>query len=127
MRRTIAIFFLFTFLFANTMFGEAIKLPVLIQHYLEHEGLQGDISFIDFLKEHYTNQGSHPDFPQHHHDNLPLKTLNVHSTSIVSNVPVFNVVATSLFESNQTTIPLYKEGNFINNYLSQIWQPPRLG
>lgn len=127
MKRTIAIFFLFTFLSANTLFGEVIKLPALIQHYMEHEDLQSDISFIDFLKEHYTNPGSHPDIPQHHHDNLPLKTINIHSASVVSPISTFNVVSTVFIESNQSAIPLYQEGNFINNYLSQIWQPPRLG
>lgn len=127
MKRISALFFLFIFLSANTMFGEIIKLPTLIQHYMEHEELQGNISFMAFLEEHYTNPDSHPNIPKHHHDNLPLKTLNVHSTPVTSVIPVFDVVSTIFTESNQTAIPLYQEGNFINNYLSRIWQPPRLG
>ncbi|MCA0333204.1 MAG: hypothetical protein LCH44_04570 [Bacteroidetes bacterium] len=127
MKQFWAISFLFIFLSANTAFGELLKLPVLIQHYMEHEDLQGDISFFDFLKEHYNNPEAHPDIPNHHHDNLPLKTLSAHSTSVVSPIPIFNVVSTTFIESDQTTIPLYQEGNFINNYLSQIWQPPRFG
>lgn len=127
MRRILALFFLFTFLSANTPFGEVIKLPVLIQHYIEHEELQKNISFLDFLKEHYSNTTSHPVFPQHHHDNLPLKTLNEHSITIASCIPTFKIIFEPIFfESDQTTTPLYQEGNFINNYLSQIWQPPRL-
>lgn len=127
MKRIIAIFFLFTFISANTPFGEVIKLPALIHHYLEHEQLQGNISFLSFLKEHYTNPGSHPDLPHHHHDNLPLKSLNVHSTSVVNFCSKPQVVfERHFFEVDKTNIPSYQKGNYINNYLSQIWQPPRL-
>ena len=127
MKRIITLFFLFTFLTANIAFGEVWKLPVLVQHYGEHEALQGNISFLDFLKEHYTDPNSHSDLPYHHHDNLPLKTLNIYSTSVVCFIPNFGIGEEQiLFESTSHNVPLYQEGNFINNYLSQIWQPPRI-
>ena len=127
MKQFWAISFLFIFLSANTAFGELLKLPVLVQHYMEHEDLQDGISFIDFLKEHYINPDSHPDIPHHHHDNLPLKTLNGHSTPIVNFCSKPQVVfERHFFEVEKTNIPSYQKGNYINNYLSQIWQPPRL-
>jgi hypothetical protein len=53
MKKVIAMFFLFSFLSANTAFGEVLKLPLLIHHYIEHTQEDNDNSIIDFLAKHY--------------------------------------------------------------------------
>ena len=101
---------------------EVIKIACTDTALYGHEDLQGDISFFDFLKEHYNNPEAHPDIPNHHHDNLPLK----HSLLIqhlLYHLFNFNVVSTTFIESDQTT-NFYQEGNFINNYLSQMATTP---
>ena len=74
MKRTIAIFFLFTFLSANTAFGEVWKLPVLVRHYWEHSKKENNICFFEFLRIHYSDRSNHPAGSTHHHEKLPFKS-----------------------------------------------------
>lgn len=72
MKKVIAIFFIFSFLSANTALGEFLKLPLLIHHYIEHNQDNNSHSFLDFLTMHYRADDNH-----HHndseHEHLPLK------------------------------------------------------
>ncbi|MBS1760629.1 MAG: hypothetical protein JST23_10955 [Bacteroidetes bacterium] len=127
MKRLLAIFFLFTFLSANTAFGEVLKLPMLIHHYMEHSNIENKISFIDFLKEHYTNLAKHGDSTQHHHEKLPFKTIDSNLSHVVSVAPKIQFsIAKILYPCDNIIIPVYQDDDCSNNYLNSIWQPPRL-
>ncbi|MBX3257142.1 MAG: hypothetical protein KF862_23605 [Chitinophagaceae bacterium] len=125
MKRLLVISFLFIFLSANTAFGELLKLPLLIQHYTEHKQEETAISFIHFLAEHYKGTVNHQ-HNNHHHDNLPFKTLNTHSGSVISLIPnpIFSLHK-QFFPEDNTIIPAYLQSNYANAYLNGIWQPPR--
>ncbi|MCO5233712.1 MAG: hypothetical protein M9888_08265 [Chitinophagales bacterium] len=127
MKRLVSISFLFIFLSANTAFGEVLKLPLLIQHYTEHKQEESAISFIHFLAEHYTGKVNHQ-HNNHHHDNLPFKTLNAHAGSVISLIPnsIFSLQK-QIFPEDSTIISAYLQSNYANTYLNGIWQPPRLG
>lgn len=127
-KRLIAISFLFTFLSASTAFGELLKLPLLVHHFIVHEKLENKVSFIDFLNEHYTNTAQHRDYDHHHHDNLPFKTTDKHLIQIVSDIPMvsFKLEKKEYF-SNKLKRPFAIADNYSNNYLNKIWQPPRQG
>lgn len=128
MKRLLAIFFLFTFLSANTAFGEVLKLPVLIHHYVEHEELEHKVSFIDFLKEHYSNLAQHDDYAHHHHDNLPFKSTIGHGSNVITIIPPLSLKLERIeFASDKIKILVHRNEHFDNNYLSKIWQPPRQG
>jgi len=58
-KKGIIIFFLLSFLSANTAFGEVLKLPLLIHHYFEHSQEDNDNSIIDFLAKHYIEDINH--------------------------------------------------------------------
>ncbi|MBX2888897.1 MAG: hypothetical protein KF829_09660 [Ferruginibacter sp.] len=127
MRRLVVISFLFIFLSANTAFGELLKLPLLMQHYTEHTQEESAISFIHFLAEHYTGKVNHQ-HNNHHHDNLPFKTLNAHCGSVISLIPnpIFSLQK-QIFPEDNASIPTYLQSNYADAYLNGIWQPPRLG
>ncbi len=84
MKRLFVIFFLFTFLSANTAFGEVLKLPMLVQHYLEHTSEEKDVTIFKFLVQHYT-EGEYHDYRENHshHDQLPFKVIDGHFSSVV--------------------------------------------
>ncbi len=124
MKRVIAILFLFVFLNANTAFGEILKLPILIHHYIEHEGLEKSVSFIDFLNEHYTNVAQHRDYAHHHHDNLPFKYFNSHLSQSATYFQNISFEIKEFFSDN-LILPSRLFEYYSNNYLSKIWQPPR--
>src|SRR5699024_12547566 len=93
MKRLLAIFFLFTFLSANTAFGEVLKLPMLVQHYLEHTNEDKDVTIFNFLVQHYTGGSNHDHRENHnHHDQLPFKAMDGHFSSVVFIAPSPSIV-----------------------------------
>jgi hypothetical protein len=122
----IVIFFLFSFLSANTAFGEVLKLPLLIHHYMEHTQEDNDNSFIDFLAKHYGKDIHHHHNDNHHdHNNLPFKTINVHSVHLVYFQSSFIEFSKQIAEKELKT-PILQQQNYSNAYLNSIWQPPKI-
>ncbi len=125
MKKVIAIFFLFSFLSANIAFGEVLKLPLLIHHYIEHTQEDNDNSIVDFLVKHYGKDINHHHNDNHHdHDNLPFKTINVHSIQVVYFHPLFIKFSRQIAEKD-LKIPILQQQNYSNAYLNSIWQPPQ--
>mgnify|MGYP003423010399 len=127
MKRTIAIFFLFTFLSANTAFGEVWKLPVLVRHYWEHSKKENNICFFEFLRIHYSDRSNHPAGSTHHHEKLPFKSAILQAGQIFTiALPPTIAFSKILYQDNKNSLPQYQQNNYTNNYHSQIWQPPRI-
>ena len=126
MKKVIAIFFLFSFLSANTAFGEVLKLPLLIHHYIEHTQEDNDHSIIVFLAKHYGKDIHHHHNDNHHdHDNLPFKTTNVHSLQIIS-FQSPNIEFSKNIAEKELKIPVLQQQDYSNAYLNSIWQPPQV-
>lgn len=126
MKKGIIIFFLLSFLSANTAFGEVFKLPLLIHHYFEHSQKDSDNSIIDFLAKHYTEDINHQHNDDHHdHDKLPFKTINVHAVQIVY-FPLLFIDFSRQIAEKELKIPILQQQNYSNAYPSSIWQPPKI-
>lgn len=119
--------FLFIFLGATTVFGELLKLPVLIHHYIEHveNKKEASLSFIDFIAEHYNGGIDHTD-KHHDHEKLPFKTLDSHIAQVISIVPQTDYsISNNAAVLSKLKIPFQYQNVYSNTYLDSIWQPPR--
>jgi hypothetical protein len=132
LKKLIAISFLSIFLCANTEIGQLLKLPTLIHHYLEHRYDKNDdeygISFIDFLKNHYSENNHHSDNAKHDHQNLPFKTCDCQSFNTMMVLllqPLFLLHHTAIISTIQITF--YAEQQYTSKSFGSIWQPPKLG
>lgn len=129
MKKIIAISFLFIFLCANTEIGQLLKLPNLIEHFIEHHKHKDEhnISFLDFVKSHYNDNHKHSDTDQHdEHQNLPFKTINTNVNTILAfeNQPVISFGKPISFVVNNT-VPFHKEF-YTSAVFVSIWLPPKL-
>lgn len=119
--------FLFIFLGATTVFGELLKLPVLIHHYCEHieSEKEANLSFVDFLVEHYHSEEHHSD-KHHDHQKLPFKTLDSHVVQVISTVPQlsYSISDKTLIKTKLKKVFQYQDV-YSNTHLDSIWQPPR--
>jgi hypothetical protein len=122
---------LWAYLMAMSIFGssinmeEVMKLPQLFDHYAEHQRICSDISFANFLIEHYYGR-NHATTPQHgkKHDQLPFQShhqLIAHSTPFIQQV------------SGVSSFTFYCSELYVFDYIEQpeerildIWQPPQL-
>ena len=82
MKKTIAIFFLITYLPTYSEFGQLLKRPQLVQHFKEHQLLDPAISAYQFLEIHYSGIFNVDDDFQKDQQ-LPFRTSACMSHSIV--------------------------------------------
>lgn len=125
MKRLIAISFLFIFLATNTAFGELLRLPILIHHYLEHVEWD-NMAISEFISEHYGSTINHPDDKHNDHQKLPFKAENCHTTQAITLVPspmiTIRLIIPGTTELKKT---IHQQQYYSNAYLNSIWQPPR--
>jgi len=123
----LAIFFLLLFLSTNTVFGEVVKLPVFAHHFSEHLQENKNQSLFDFLALHYSKKIEHQHNNKHEdHDKLPFKTADIGISTMVSLLPpISKLVSIKSHELADLEMPAYKQPNYLNTFLSSIWQPPR--
>ena len=70
----LAVYLLWGSLIPGNSFFELSSLPSLVRHYQYHRSVESRISFIAFLKLHYTNDNHGKSDPKNH-TNLPLQHL----------------------------------------------------
>jgi hypothetical protein len=124
MNKLIAIFLLLVFMCANTSIGQLFKIPNLIKHYNEHksESTDASISFIDFIKLHYSNNAEHS---HEEHQDLPYKSLENSSTIIYFTFSENNPFETVSFFNLKKKIFCY-HSTFKSNLITSIWLPPKI-
>lgn len=124
MKKFILIILAVSFLNSSTELHEFFRLPFLVQHYSKHRSEDHSLSFIDFLKMHYSN--NHPDDNDDDDDTeLPFKSQG--------NIVAADSITFLFIEHGEDFIffPIersYKsltEGKLIKKSFS-IFHPPRL-
>ena len=104
-----------------------LKLPVVFQHFTEHQKENHQIGFIEFLDMHYM-QDSPKDKDYQRDMQLPFKSTNDCITSIIypAFIPVMmQPLQMELVEITSVKIFFLKDQSIQNSFLSNIWQPPK--
>ena len=123
-RKLIVIFLSFVILNASTEIHQLWKLPFLIQHYFHHQKEKPTLSFITFLKIHYTNK-DHPDDNDDKDDNaLPFKSVSNISHTDLPVLEKKNTVE-EYFYFLQRPSAYFPEG-FPQHRAYAIFHPPRM-
>ena len=126
LKKTIAILFLSIYLLATTEAHQLFKLPVVFQHFVEHQQEDSNISFLKFLDMHYMH-GSPKDADYDRDMQLPFKK-SADCVSVMASAAVPNQLAIVLeypvFFIQQEKIEL-DHNKPLSSCLSNIWQPPK--
>lgn len=124
MKKFILIILAVSFLNSSTELHEFFRLSFLLQHYSEHRSEDRSLSFVDFLKIHYSN--NHPDDNDDEEDNeLPFKS---QANIIAADSITFLFIKDEeylIFFPNERSYTLVTEGKLIKKSFS-IFHPPRL-
>lgn len=129
MKKVVAISFLFVFLSANTELHQLLKLPMLLNHFLEHHDQEPDESLADFLNEHYSETHNHSDNEHHDHDNLPFKSndcATMHSNVVFNHDHNFSFCEPHIV-SEKASVATNNVVIYSSAVLNTIWQPPQFG
>ena len=107
-------------LFAGGLLTEICRIPLLIEHFEEHERTNEEISFLTFLNEHYSQNDS----SDSEHGNLPFKS-QMRASSILLALDVKNKQpeTVELIETQSFVFPS-SIGNTTNTVIA-VFQPPQ--
>jgi len=107
-------------LFAGGLLTEICRIPLLIEHFEEHEKEKHEMSILTFLNEHY----SQTDSSDSEHGNLPFKS-HMHAFSILLALDVKNKQPEPVeFIEAQSFVFPSSIGNEANTVIS-VFQPPQ--
>ncbi len=101
-----------------------LKLPVLVEHFIEHRSETHNLSFKDYIVLHYFDSKAE-DGDYERDMQLPFRNHNV----ILLGSPVIIQQQTSLLLPTAQYFvkdySIYSVPNTSTNYIAKIWQPPK--
>lgn len=104
---------------------DALRLPILVLHFVEHGQKQRDLTLFHFLKDHYSN--SHPTEEHDDHGDLPFHSHSDFSTNqnavINFEIKIVKFAPSYYFKEAQKISFLQK--HFPSKVLLSIWRPPK--
>ena len=115
------IFLLVLLVSIQTPFGQLLKLPLLVEHFIKHQRQDGD-SLIAFLEDHYLSDHNDADLPED--EQLPFKNITFNSIGYAIVTPVIqaNIFAPLPAEKKITFPDIYTP----QQHLASIFHPPRV-
>lgn len=126
MKKAAAICLLTFYLFSTTELGQLFKIPLLVQHYLEHKA-SSNLTIIEFMTIHYANDNVR-DADYDKDMKLPFKT-HENCANIIS-----AFISQSFLQINKPFYFHLKKAKYILSnhkliyaYHASIWQPPKFG
>jgi hypothetical protein len=127
MKRVLAIIAFSIYLFGTTEISQLLKLPFLVNHYLEHANQnKSTLSFIQYLQLHYNNHTqSHED--HHKESQLPFKSVDDCCMAGHISIPASEInLQSPSYEIITANYTSYKACDYIQITTGDIFQPPRL-
>lgn len=126
MKKTFAIFLLSIYVISLTELHQFVKLPVLVEHFIEHKQLNSDLSLWQFLDMHY----AHGDVKDADYDKdmkLPFKSHDgCVNTLVIAFIPnSFEDLNTKPAYTDYKSYSTFSENFLEAAYLASIWQPPK--
>ncbi len=117
----------FAFCFSSTELHQLLKLPLLFSHFQEHKQRDNSITFLSFLKTHYTDSQNVNSTEKGKHEQLPFKSdtdIAAHNISFFQ--PFVSIQLPLVFHAFETKKHPIHNNDYLASSLSSIWQPPKL-
>lgn len=124
MKKLISILLLTLYLVSTTELYQLLKMPLLIEHYIQHKNLNPEMSLTAFLKTHYDNPIKDSDHDQD--QRLPF----VSHASLLSAVFTINPsldfhCIKKVFTPIEIKKTFYKSVLYNKEIHNSIWEPPK--
>ena len=120
MKSGFTIFLLTLLVFIQTPAGQVLKLPVLIEHFINHKK-QDNVSFIGFLKDHYSS--NHNDADQREDEQLPFKNIKFFTMGYAIVPALVNTQVLIHLAADKKLI--FPDSYAPQQHLASIFHPPK--
>jgi len=123
-KKLIAILLLSLYLVSTTELYQFLKMPVLIEHYLEHKGENPKITLVSFIKMHYDNPVKDADYKTD--QQLPFISHGCHLVVVFTLASPFTLhFPKNILQVIPSKKSFYKSNFYNLEILNSIWQPPK--
>jgi hypothetical protein len=113
---------------ATTELYQLLKLPFLIEHFIEHKEHNKEITFMQFLNLHYANDDKKDDDDEEDMK-LPFKSHSNTITTIMVDAMANNVINITIHPKppflHLKVLIISEEAFIASSYHATIWQPPK--
>ncbi|MCY0978845.1 hypothetical protein PGH12_09790 [Chryseobacterium wangxinyae] len=125
MKKMISILLLCFYLVSTTEAYQFLKIPDLIEHYVEHKALNHKMSFVTFLKTHYDHPAKNGDYNKD--KKLPFV---IHSPLLTIFFTIekgycFEIKNESFRLRTSHKIPSHDENFCFKGFINSVWEPPK--
>src|SRR6185436_5289083 len=129
-KKAITLFFMCIYMLSFSEIHQFLRIPVLVQHFVEHKKLNPDITLLAYLELHYVHQYVHDDDYQRDNE-LPFRAADcciINATAVLSCECPLNdeVDVTAHMIETKNEFVLYDEDNHSLLSVADIFQPPRV-
>ena len=107
-----------------TEIHQLMKLPFLIKHYIDHHEENTSLSFIDFLKMHYTDKEDPNDNDDKEDNELPFKSTG--NTSHTDTAVIEKRISADCNFYLHEKLYTYRSEGIPDQRSSSIFHPPRI-
>lgn len=111
---------------STTELHQLLKLPFLVEHFIDHKKQNSSITFLEFLDKHYA-KGKVVDEDYAEDMRLPFKS-NQGCPEITIKAPVVSPFSSLLIKPldiSSKTFTLYNDMFLPSFFTPNIWQPPK--
>ena len=122
-KKFLVLFIIAAYFFSTTELVQLLKVPVLINHFVEHAEEDNSMTFMDYIVHHYGGHEKDADWEtdmklpfMQHSDLLNIVVIPAENLNLPDKITV---------DTHFKTIVFYRQGIIPNSYLSSIWQPPK--
>lgn len=125
MKKLISIVLLFLYLVSTTELYQLLKIPELIEHYVEHKELNPEMTLTAFLRTHYDHPVKDGDYGKDRR--LPFIIHSAPLSLVFTINPGFSFEAAIYHFSPLQfhKIPSKDEDLCYKGFLNSVWEPPR--
>ncbi len=125
MKKVLLYFVLFLITAEATEVDQLAKLPILFQHFAEHQQRDKNVSLMQFLSMHYGGNDLN-DNDNDRDQELPFKKLDAHHSTVLF-MPTVRTIATSSYgQPVNINLTDYSPGHIPDAALSSLFRPPRV-
>lgn len=124
MKKWVSILLLGFYLVSTTELDQLLKIPILIEHFKDHQKQNPSLTFFDFMQMHYDHPKKDADYKTDR--KLPFVSHSIHFTSIVTLNPIFHLaIKKGVPIILKSEISSKRVIDYVNTPLHSIWQPPK--
>ena len=124
MKQWISILLLSFYLVSTTELYQLLKIPTLIEHFIEHSGDNPEMTLISFLKMHYDHPVKDADYQTD--QKLPFVTHSSHLVLVFTVNPNLTVeVKKPIITDHHKKIVSFGNLFYDKDDSNSIWQPPK--